>query len=81
MDLGLPGRDGLEVIGALRRNGLRTPIIVLTARDAVSARVAGLDAGADDYVVKPFAFEELLARMRPLTRRDASKARTTSLDN
>jgi DNA-binding response OmpR family regulator len=73
MDLGLPDRDGLEVIDALRRNGLRTPIIVLTARDAVSARVDGLDAGADDYVVKPFAFEELLARMRALTRRDASK--------
>src|SRR5690349_11866197 len=60
MDLGLPGRDGLEVIAALRRNERRTPIIVLTARDAVDARVAGLDAGADDYLVKPFAFEELL---------------------
>src|SRR6185503_16806928 len=70
MDLGLPGRDGLEVIAALRQNKLRTPIIVLTARDAVHARVAGLDAGADDYIVKPFAFEELLARMRALMRRD-----------
>jgi DNA-binding response OmpR family regulator len=70
MDLGLPGRDGLEVISALRQNSLRTPIIVLTARDSVGARVAGLDAGADDYIVKPFAFEELLARMRALMRRD-----------
>jgi DNA-binding response OmpR family regulator len=70
MDLGLPGRDGLEVITALRQNKLRTPILVLTARDSVNARVAGLDAGADDYLVKPFAFEELLARMRALMRRD-----------
>lgn len=70
MDLGLPGRDGLEVIAALRRNDRHTPIIVLTARDAVGARVSGLDAGADDYLVKPFAFEELLARMRALMRRD-----------
>jgi DNA-binding response OmpR family regulator len=70
MDLGLPGRDGLEVISALRQNSLRTPIIVLTARDSVGARVAGLDAGADDYIVKPFAFEELLARMRALMRRE-----------
>lgn len=70
MDLGLPGRDGLEVIAALRQNKLRTPIIVLTARDAVEARVDGLDVGADDYIVKPFAFEELLARMRALMRRD-----------
>ena len=70
MDLGLPGRDGLEVISALRQNSLRMPIIVLTARDSVGARVAGLDAGADDYIVKPFAFEELLARMRALMRRE-----------
>jgi len=71
MDLGLPGRDGLEVIAALRRNDRHTPIIVLTARDAVGTRVSGLDAGADDYLVKPFAFEELLARMRALMRRDS----------
>jgi DNA-binding response OmpR family regulator len=71
MDLGLPGCDGLEVIAALRGQNRKTPIIVLTARDSVAARVAGLDAGADDYVVKPFAFEELLARMRALTRRDS----------
>src|SRR6188474_1442357 len=73
MDLGLPGRDGLEVIAALRRNDRHTPIIVLTARDAVGARVSGLDAGADDYLVKPFAFEELLARMRALMRRDLER--------
>lgn len=70
MDLGLPGRDGLEIISALRRNTVRTPIIVLTARDSVDARVAGLDAGADDYLVKPFAFEELVARVRALIRRE-----------
>jgi two-component system copper resistance phosphate regulon response regulator CusR len=70
MDLGLPGRDGLEIISALRRNTIRTPIIVLTARDAVDARVAGLDAGADDYLIKPFAFEELVARVRALIRRE-----------
>jgi DNA-binding response OmpR family regulator len=70
MDLGLPGRDGLEIISALRRNTVQTPIIVLTARDAVDARVAGLDAGADDYLVKPFAFEELVARVRALIRRE-----------
>ena len=72
MDLGLPGRDGLEVIAALRQQDRRTPIIVLTARDSVNARVAGLDAGADDYIVKPFAFEELLARMRALMRRETA---------
>lgn len=73
MDLGLPGRDGLEVIAALRKNNRRTPIIVLTARDSVDSRVAGLDAGADDYLVKPFAFEELLARMRALMRRETGQ--------
>jgi DNA-binding response OmpR family regulator len=77
MDLGLPGRDGLEVISALRRNERRTPIIVLTARDSVESRVAGLDAGADDYLVKPFAFEELLARMRALMRRDPGHGQLT----
>lgn len=65
----LPGRDGLEVLRALRRNGLLTPVLLLTARDAVEDRVAGLDAGADDYVVKPFAFTELVARLRALLRR------------
>jgi len=69
LDLMLPGRDGLEVLGALRKRGLATPVLVLTAKDAVEDRVFGLDAGADDYLVKPFAFSELLARIRALLRR------------
>jgi DNA-binding response OmpR family regulator len=69
LDLMLPGRGGLEVLEAVRRSGLPTPVIVLTARDAVEDRVAGLDRGADDYLVKPFAFPELLARIRALLRR------------
>jgi DNA-binding response OmpR family regulator len=72
LDLGLPGRDGLEVMSAIRRKQIAVPIIVLTARDTVEARVAGLDAGADDYLIKPFAFAELLARMRVLLRRGRS---------
>jgi two-component system, OmpR family, copper resistance phosphate regulon response regulator CusR len=69
LDLGLPGRDGLEVMSAIRRKHIAIPIIVLTARDTVAERVSGLDAGADDYLIKPFAFAELLARMRVLLRR------------
>jgi DNA-binding response OmpR family regulator len=69
LDRMLPGRDGLEILGTLRRKGFLTPVLMLTARDAVEDRVAGLDAGADDYVVKPFAFAELLARVRALVRR------------
>ena len=69
LDLGLPGGDGSELLGRLRRDGFETPVLVLTARGAVEARVAGLDAGADDYLVKPFAFAELLARIRALLRR------------
>lgn len=69
LDLMLPGRDGLEVLGTLRGRGVRTPVLVLTARDAVEDRVQGLDSGADDYLVKPFAFPELLARIRVLLRR------------
>ncbi len=69
LDLGLPGRDGLEILAAIRQRGLKTPVLVLTARDAVEDRVAGLDSGADDYLVKPFAFAELLARVRVLARR------------
>ena len=64
LDLMLPGRDGLKVLEALRARGLKTPVLILTARDAVEDRVAGLDRGADDYLVKPFAFPELLARIR-----------------
>ncbi len=69
LDRMLPERDGLEILAALRQKGLLTPVLVLTARDGVEDRVAGLDAGADDYVVKPFAFAELLARVRALIRR------------
>jgi DNA-binding response OmpR family regulator len=69
LDLGLPGRDGLDVLAAIRQRGMKVPVIVLTARDAVHDRVLGLDAGADDYLVKPFAFAELLARIRALSRR------------
>jgi two-component system, OmpR family, copper resistance phosphate regulon response regulator CusR len=69
LDLGLPGRDGLEILKALRQRGLNTPVLVLTARDSLEDRVIGLDVGADDYLVKPFAFAELLARIRALARR------------
>ena len=72
LDLGLPGRDGLEVLSAMRRKGVGVPVVVLTARDGIADRVAGLDAGADDYLVKPFAFAELLARIRALARRGHS---------
>jgi len=65
----LPGRDGIEILSTLRRRGLGTPVLILTARDAVEDRVLGLDSGADDYLVKPFAFPELLARVRALLRR------------
>jgi len=69
LDLMLPGRSGLEILTALRQQECQTPVLILTARDAVEDRVEGLDTGADDYVVKPFAFPELLARIRALTRR------------
>jgi two-component system response regulator MprA len=71
LDVLMPGADGLEVTRRLRSSGRRTPILLLTARDAVDDRVAGLDAGADDYLVKPFALDELLARVRALLRRNA----------
>jgi len=69
LDLMLPRRDGLEVLTTLRRRGLQTPVLILTAKDTVADRVHGLDSGADDYLVKPFAFPELLARIRALLRR------------
>jgi DNA-binding response OmpR family regulator len=69
LDLGLPDRDGLEVLRELRRARVHVPILVLTARDAVDSRVAALDGGADDYLVKPFAYAELVARIGALTRR------------
>jgi two-component system OmpR family response regulator len=69
LDVMLPGADGFEICRRLRRDEVWTPVLMLTARDAVDDRVVGLDAGADDYLTKPFAFEELLARIRALTRR------------
>jgi len=69
LDLMLPGRDGFEIVKTLRERGLQTPVLILTARDTVDDRVLGLDSGADDYLVKPFAFPELLARIRALLRR------------
>ena len=72
LDVAMPALDGLAVCRRLRSKGLSTPILMLTARDAVPDRVAGLEAGADDYLVKPFAIQELIARLRALTRRGAT---------
>jgi len=69
LDIMLPGRDGLQILATVRKRGLRTPVLILTALDAIEDRVQGLDQGADDYLVKPFAFPELLARVRALIRR------------
>jgi two-component system, OmpR family, response regulator QseB len=74
LDLGLPKRDGLEVLRSLRASGRDVPVMIVTARDAVSDRVKGLDAGADDYLVKPFDLDELGARMRALVRRRAGRS-------
>jgi len=74
LDLGLPGREGLAVLKGLRGRGSTLPVVILTARDAVDDRVAGLDAGADDYIVKPFDFNELEARLRAVLRRRAGRA-------
>lgn len=74
LDVLMPGTDGLQVCRRLRRSGILTPVLMLTARDEVADRVAGLDAGADDYLVKPFALEELLARLRALLRRTADES-------
>lgn len=74
IDLGLPGRSGLELIAELRRRGVRLPVLILTARDGWRDRVTGLEAGADDYLTKPFHFEELLARVNALLRRSAGWA-------
>src|SRR4029450_12037912 len=68
LDLGLPGRDGLQVLTTMRERGVDTPVLVMTARDTLEDRVTGLDRGPDDYLVKPFAFEEMLARIRALSR-------------
>jgi two-component system OmpR family response regulator len=74
LDLGLPRRDGLEVLRRMRGRGDRTPVLVITARDAVDDRIRGLDLGADDYVLKPFDVEELLARLRAVVRRQGGHA-------
>lgn len=74
LDLGLPGRGGLDVLRAMRARRDRTPVLVATARDAVADRIAGLDAGADDYVVKPYDIDELQARIRALIRRSLGRA-------
>ncbi|WP_305075790.1 response regulator [Propionivibrio sp.] len=74
LDLGLPRKSGLELLAALRRRGVATPVLVITARDSVADRVKGLDAGADDYLVKPFDLDELSARVRALLRRQGGRA-------
>ena len=76
LDLGLPHRDGVDVLRELRRRGDITPVIILTARDEVQHRVAGLDAGADDYIVKPFDVDEMMARIRSVLRRAAGRGDT-----
>jgi two-component system, OmpR family, response regulator QseB len=73
LDLGLPRRDGLEILKGLRRSGNRLPVVIITARDAVADRVTGLDNGADDYLVKPFDLDELLARARAVIRRQEGR--------
>lgn len=74
LDLGLPGKDGLEVLRRLRQSGSSLPVIIITARDEVASRIQGLDLGADDYVVKPFDVQELLARIRAVIRRQGGQA-------
>jgi len=76
LDLGLPQRDGLEVLRSMRARNDSTPVIVITARDSLTDRVSGLDAGADDYIVKPFELDELLARMRAVVRRHAGRGQS-----
>src|ERR1700736_1475644 len=73
LDLGLPLRDGIDVLRELRKRGDATPVIILTARDEIQHRIAGLDAGADDYIVKPFDLDEVTARMRSVLRRSAGR--------
>ena len=74
LDLGLPGRDGLAILRAWRARGVGVPVVIVTARDAVSDRIAGLDAGADDYLVKPFDLDELSARVRAVLRRRSGRS-------
>lgn len=82
LDIMMPKRTGLQVVEQLRRQGDQTPVLFLTARDSVDDRVIGLDAGADDYLVKPFAFEELLARLRVMTRkRSGERSNVYAIDD
>ena len=74
LDLGLPGKDGNALLKSIRRGGNRMPVLIITARDAVADRIAGLDGGADDYVVKPFDLDELSARIRAVQRRQSGRA-------
>lgn len=74
LDIMMPEMDGIEVLKKIRRSGIRVPVLFLTARDSIQDRVAGLDAGAEDYLVKPFSFEELMARIRVLTRSGSAHA-------
>ena len=76
LDLGLPGRDGLEVLRQLRRGGNTLPVVIITARDGIDDRIRGLDLGADDYLVKPFDVNEMLARLRAVIRRQGGQAAT-----
>ena len=76
LDLGLPGKQGMDVLRSLRARGSDTPVLIISARDGTPARVAGLDAGADDYLVKPFDLDELLARVRALLRRRVARTRS-----
>ncbi|MFZ9035920.1 MAG: response regulator [Francisellaceae bacterium] len=77
VDIGLPSKDGISVVKSIRGKGVLTPVLLLTARDAVDDRVRGLDAGADDYLTKPFALDELLARLRALVRRSVGRVEPT----
>jgi DNA-binding response OmpR family regulator len=81
LDWMLPGRDGIEILKAMRARGTKTPVLLLTARDAVEDRVLGLDSGADDYLIKPFAFAELVARIRVLLRRSQNEVSRKQVDN
>lgn len=77
LDIMLPGKDGIFICKEIRKNGIKTPILMLTARDSVADKIQGLDSGADDYITKPFCFEEFLARVRALIRRNGQGKQTT----
>ena len=79
LDIMMPKRNGIDVLAQLRKDGIKTPVLLLTAKSEVEDRVLGLDTGADDYLTKPFAMKELLARIRVMTRRTASYAPDTSI--